>query len=228
MSAPSPLTADSLRGTPPSPLRRRWAGLRRVVLTWRRPLAAVLAAVAVLAGVQAATAPPAPSREVVVAARDLPGGRPLTSDDLGRHRLPVEAVPAGAVSDPTSLLGRTLAAPVRRGEAVTDVRVVGEGLLAGYPMRVASPVRIGDAAVAGLLRVGDRVDVVATDPGTGKTRVVSQAAPVIALPRERGNESTAATGLAGGALVVVAVPPDTAVELAGAAAGDLLSVILAE
>jgi Flp pilus assembly protein CpaB len=224
MSGPSHLT-DPVRG--PSGLRRRWGRLRRTVLTWRRPLAAALAAVAVLAAVRAATAPPEPTRPVVVAAHDLPGGRPLTAGDLSRSGLPLEAVPSGATDDPGPLIGRTLAAPLRRGEPVTDVRVVGEGLLEGYPTRVAAPVRIADAGVARLLRVGDRVDVVATDPGHGRARVVTRLAPVVALPRERGGPASE-PGLAGGALLVVAVPPATAVELAGATASDLLSVILAE
>jgi Flp pilus assembly protein CpaB len=223
MSGPSHLT-DPVRG--PSGLRRRWGRLRRTVLTWRRPLAAALAAVAVLVAVRAATAPPEPTRPVVVAAHDLPGGRPLTAGDLARSGLPLEAVPSGATDDPGPLVGRTLAAPLRRGEPVTDVRVVGDGLLDGYPARVAAPVRIADSGVARLLRVGDRVDVVATDPGNGRARVVTRLAPVVALPRARGAASE--PGLAGGALLVVAVPPATAVELAGATASDLLSVILAE
>jgi Flp pilus assembly protein CpaB len=227
MSTPSPL--DPLHGgSGTSALRRRWGRLRRSVLRWRRPLAAVLAAGAVLAAVQAATAPPEPLRTVVVAARDLPGGRPLTPSDLTRSGLPPEAVPGGAVSDPDALLGRTLAAPVRRGEPVTDVRVVGRGLLDGYPTRVAAPVRIADAGAARLLRVGDRVDVVATDPGSGDARVVTRLAPVVALPRERSADGGAGPSLTGGALVVVAVPPTTAIDLAGAAASDLLSVLVAE
>jgi Flp pilus assembly protein CpaB len=165
---------------------------------------------------------------VVVAAHDLPGGAPLTAGDLVRTALPVEAVPGGAASDPGPLLGRTLASPVRQGEPVTDVRVVGEGLLSGYPLRVAAPVRIGDSGAARLLRVGDRVDVVATDPGSGRARVLTRLAPVVALPRERSAGGPMESGLAGGALMVVAVPPETAVKLAGAAASDLLSVILTE
>jgi Flp pilus assembly protein CpaB len=220
---------DTVRGgTGPSVLRRRWGRLRRFVLRWRRPLAAVLAAGAVLAAVQAATAPPEPLRTVVVAAHDLPGGHPLTPADLTRSGLPADAVPGGAMSDPDALLGRTLASPVRRGEPVTDVRVVGKGLLDGYPARVAAPVRIADAGVARLLRVGDRVDVVATDPGSGDARVVTRLAPVLALPRERSGDGGSGPGLAGGALVVVAVPPTTAVDLAGAAASDLLSVLVTE
>lgn len=208
-------------------LRRALDGVRRAVLLRRRPLAAVLAVVAVLTGVRAATAPPEPTVGVLVAARDLPGGAPLTDADLERRALPVQGVPRGSTGDAAALVGRTLAAPVREGEPVTDVRVVAEGLLAGYPSLVAAPVRIADAGAVRLLRVGDRVDVVATDPADGRAEVATEAAPVVALPRGRrgGDDSTT---LSGGALVVLAVPRATAVELAGSAATDLLSVLLSE
>jgi hypothetical protein len=47
---------------------------------------------------------------------------------------------------------------------------------------VATPVRIPDASVAALLRVGDRVDVLAADPQGGPTRSLATAALVLALP----------------------------------------------
>lgn len=210
-----------------SPLRRL-AGIRRTVLAWRRPLAALLAVVAVLAGVRAAQAPPSPSQLVVVASRDLDGGRPLTAADLVRRELPTEAVPAGSSTRTAPLLGRTLAAPVRQGEPVTDVRVVGAGLLQAHPGAVAAPVRVSEAGMARLLRVGDHVDVVATDPATGRAEVVSRRAPVIALPRRprAATDPAGSTTLSGGALVMLAVPSETAVELAGAAATDVLSLLL--
>ena len=164
---------------------------------------------------------------MVVASRDLPGGAPLTGADLERRPLPVEGVPDGATGDASTLVGRTLAAPLREGEPVTDVRVVADGLLAGYPSLVAAPVRIADAGAVRLLRVGDRVDVVATDPADGRAEVATEAAPVVALPRgtRAGQDSST---LSGGALVVLAVPRSTAVALAGSAATDLLSVLLSE
>ena len=55
-------------------------------------------------------------------------------------------MPAGALRDVTALLGRVLAAPVRRGEPITDVRLVGPSLLGATTAGlVAVPVRIADA-----------------------------------------------------------------------------------
>lgn len=224
---PGPRSSARGGGRRTGRLRRALDGVRRTVLLRRRPLAVVLAVVAVLTGLRAATTPPEPTTGVVVASRDLPGGAPLTDADLERRALPVDGVPDGSTSDPRTLLGRTLAAPVREGEPVTDVRVVADGLLSGYPSLVAAPVRIADAGSVRLLRVGDRVDVVATDPANGRAEVATEAAPVVALPRgTRTGEGS--SPLSGGALVVLAVPRSTAVALAGSAATDLLSVLLSE
>ena len=113
---------------------RRLAALvrpvRRAVLARRRLLAALLTAVAVATGLHAATAPPPAEVRVLVAAHDLPSGAVLGPDDLRRVGFAPGSVPAGAVPDAA---GRTLAAPLRAGEPVTDVRLVGPSLTDGYP-----------------------------------------------------------------------------------------------
>jgi hypothetical protein len=113
--------------------------------------------------------------------------------------------------------------PVRAGEPLTDVRLLGESLLDRYPGSVLAPVRIGDAASVDLLRVGDRVTVLAADPQADAEAVtVADTVPVIAVPPRRRSDSS----LASGALVVLAVDATTARELAGAAARSLLSVVV--
>jgi Flp pilus assembly protein CpaB len=191
------------------------------VLRRRRPLAALLAAVAVAAGLHAA-APPAPARtSVLVAARDLPSGVVLAADDLVRVAFTPGTVPDGVA---TGAVGRTLAAPLRRGEPVTDVRLVGPALARSRPGLAALPVRLPDAAMAALLRVGDRIDLVAADPQGSAARVVATDVPVLALPA-----STEASGVAGplpGRLVVVGVPESQVPEVADAAARYFLSITL--
>src|SRR3546814_17349134 len=75
--------------------------------------------------------------------------------------------------------------PVRRGGLGTTVRVVGESLLKGYSGLVAVPVRLPDSEVVGLVRVGVRIDLLATDPRTGDTREVGHTLSVIAFPQIR-------------------------------------------
>lgn len=211
--------------TRPSPLpRRALRRLRRAVLAHRRGLASLCAVLAVGATLRAHAVPPPPRVPVLVAAHDLGSGALVTADDLVTRSFTPESVPAGTLRR-AALLGRTTAAPVRAGEPLTDVRLVGPGLLAGYPGAVAVPVRIGDPAAVRLLEVGDRVDVLAADPqGSGPAAVVAAGAPVVALPR--GAASGSGTDLVSGALVVLAVPDATARRLAGAAVSTFLSVTL--
>jgi pilus assembly protein CpaB len=166
----------------------------------RRWLAAGLAALGAAAALQALT-PPTPAGSLVwVAARDLPAGRALAGPDLRPVRWPVTALPDGvAGSQPSGVL----AAPVRRGEPVTDVRLVGPALLAGQqPGTVAMTIRVADPATVLTVRPGSRVDVLAvpmgaadvgaletsTDPSTGRpagpvaAAVLAHGALVLALP----------------------------------------------
>ena len=186
----------------------------------RRGLVALAVGLAVMSGLRALSPPPPPSTEVVVAAHDLPGGRVLSSEDLLVRRMPTDVAPEGTSVEPTSVEGRTLAAPVRAGEAVTDRRVLGAGLLAAHPGTVAVPVRLPDPELRGLLRVGDRIDLVAASP-RGQAAVVADAVAVLALPRPTG-ETAAATG----ALVVVAVAEHEVLEVTRAAAAGVIGVVL--
>lgn len=214
---PSPTDASPLADRR-TRLRR---AVRRTVLARRRTLAAVCAALAVLAGIQAARPADHATVPVTVAARDLASGTVLTADDVVVTRLPVGSAPKGL--DPHAV-GRTLAAPIRQGEPVTDVRLVGPALVAAYPSRVALPVRIADADAVGLLRVGNRVDLVAADPRSGTATYVAVDVPVLALP-VASHQDAAPAGLTG-RLVVVAALPDDVDRIAGAAATDLLSVVI--
>lgn len=204
-------------------LSRLRRGLHRFVVLRRRWLAAGLAALAVLVGVRGTAPPPPATRAVVVAARDLAGGAPLGATDLVVRRLPAEAVPSGSRASPGALTGRTLAAPVRAGEVLTDRRVVAPSLVEGYPGLVAVPVRVAEAGVLGMLRVGDRVDVVAAPVQSGRAWVAAPGAQVVAVPSPEEGEATSVDTVGGG-LVVVAVPPDEALGLVAAASTRLLTV----
>ncbi|MFA1548645.1 SAF domain-containing protein [Actinomadura chokoriensis] len=126
----------------------------------RRPLAALFAAAAAGLALLALRPGPPPSVRVLAADRDLPAGRRLTPSDLRRVALPPAAIPSGALR---KAAGRVLAGPVRRGEPLTDARVIGDAMLQGYgPDTVATPVRIADPAAVRLLHPGDRIDVLST------------------------------------------------------------------
>lgn len=230
--------ADRLHAGPFRDLIRE---LARAASWHRRPLAAGVAAVAVVVGLTAMEPDPAPSSQVLTAARDLPSGTRLTASDLRTTGYPDAIVPAGAATS-RQLIGRVLAAPVRRGEPLTDRRVLGPGLLDGYgDGLVAAPVRITDPGVLAFVRVGGTVDVLAAESTTANvyasTRTLARDVPVVALPRNGNSNGTAGlgglgglgtTGLDGGGLVVLGVPPSTAAELTRAAVTAHVSLALRE
>lgn len=223
----------------------RRAGLGRIVRRHRRVLAAACSGVAILALGTALRPPPPAVVEVVVAARDLPTGHRLTPQDLGRAAVPTAVALPGAAAEPQPLLGRVLAAPLVRGEAVLPARLLAP---AGWTLGAAGgvgtvplPVRFPDAAAARLLSPGQQVDVLAASgpaqdglgPAAGAPRavVVARAATVLAVAEPAaadGGLLDGGTGSPGGEpLVVLALTEPQALAVAGAAASRLLSFTLA-
>jgi Flp pilus assembly protein CpaB len=147
---------------------------RRVPRIGRWPRVALAASCALLAldsAVSARTssttrAPSAAGAAVVVAARDLPTGRVLTSRDVVLAKWPTTLVPISAARRLETVLGRRLAGALARREPVTRTRLLGRDLTTGLPPGlVAVPVPLGDVHAADLLHPGDHVDLLATPRG---------------------------------------------------------------
>jgi Flp pilus assembly protein CpaB len=206
----------------------------------RRLLAAVLAAAGVAAALQALAPQPPATTAVLAASRDLVGGARLTSRDLRVVRLPARSVPDGSLRPGARISGRVLAGPARRGEPITDVRLLGPSLLAGYvpasrpggssaaaALLVATPVRIADAGSAALLHAGDLVDVLSAAARGGGP--IASSVRVLAVPRggRNGESPLGSSGaLADGALVVLATSPRVSSRLARAAGRSPLAVAI--
>ncbi|MSZ77649.1 MAG: pilus assembly protein CpaB, partial [Actinobacteria bacterium] len=170
--------------------------VRRAVLARRRLLAALLAGVAVWAGLQAVAGPPPPSVVVTVAAHDLGGGTVVGADDVTTVEFTPASAPRALAASP---VGRVLSGPVAAGEPLTESRLLGPRAWASSAAgSVALPVRLPDAGMADLLQVGDRIDLVAADPQGGAPTVVARAVSVLAVPVADEREP--------GRLVVVSLP----------------------
>lgn len=196
--------------------RQAFRDLARTIRRHRALLAAGLTAGAVATALPVLAPTPAPTVRVLAAGHDLTPGSPLTAADLTSIAVPRSLAPDGVLTSPDSAVGRVVAGPVRRGETLTDVRLLGSGLITGAGL-VAAPVRLADAATALLLHAGDRVDVLATPTdGTGPTLTVAAALQVLAVPEAAGDGD--------GALVVLAAAPEVASKLAAAAVRSRLSV----
>ena len=173
----------------------------------------------------AAVAAAPETASVVVAAADLPAGTVLSAGALVLAALPPTAVPDGVARSPDELTGRVLAGHVRRGEPVTDVRLVGPGLTAMLaPGQVAAPLRLPDLAVAGLVAAGDRVDVLVTAPDATAAEVVAAGALVLAPSAGPADDSPGGDVAEG--LLLLAVDDATGARLAAASTSGTLGVTL--
>lgn len=186
-------------------------------------LAAVAAA---LTGVNAAMPPDPPTVTVVRAAVRLEGGAVLGARQLELARLPGEAVPEAALVDLDAVVGQQVTAPVSAGQVLTELSVVS----AARSVRrgqVVAPLRLEDADVVALLKVGDTVDVVAADGEARAAAVVARAVRVVALPRAPDPSGLGGSvGSSAGALLLLEVTSATATRLAQAATTARLSVVL--
>ncbi len=210
----------------PARLDRWLRELRRAVAWRRRLLTAGLLAGSVAFAIHALAPPPPPGVQVVVAARDVAPGAALQPRDLRVVSRPVGSVPEGALRSASQATQRPVVSAVRRGEVLTDVRLVGPASLRGLePGLVAAPVRIADTDAVALLAAGDHVDVLAaTVEGGAEARLVAAGVRVLSVPRPA--SAGFGAGLGDGALLLLATSSPTAARLAAAAVTDRLSVVV--
>ena len=179
----------------------------------RRVAAGALVLLAGLAAIR--SNPHGEQRPAVVAAHDLEPGVALTADDVRLESRLTATLPDGTQADPGAVVGATAAGPVRRGEVITDVRLLGArltGAAAGPDARVV-PLHLADSAVPDLVRAGDVVDILAAPNADAEAmpRVIATDAIVVSVSA-RPKSPTAATDR----VVLVALPVAAANAVAGA------------
>jgi pilus assembly protein CpaB len=184
-------------------------------------LLAVLAGVLTLAYVNRAEqrgALAAANVRVLVAARDVAAGTPgstlLSRNVLVAQRVPRRSVVPGAISSRRQVEKLVTAEPIYAGEQVTSRRfrpLAEHGVRGDLNGATRAMVVPGDATqlMAGLVKSGDRVDVLATLPfetRTGEkrsaTRVILRDLLVLSAP---GEENAAGEGAKGGNAIVLAL-----------------------
>jgi Flp pilus assembly protein CpaB len=203
----------------PSALSRLSQALRP---DWSRTVAARRVAaggLVILAAVAAFRSDPDGDRvDVVVATHDLQPGNALTADDVRVEKRLAPTVPDGARPGVDDVVGATLAGPTRRGEVLTDVRVLGPRLAesaAGPDARIV-PLHLADSALLDVLRAGDVVDVLGSGPQNATSDaesaphvVATDAVVVLVSPKP------SQRGAGNDRVVLVALPASTAHRLAG-------------
>lgn len=208
----------------------RWLrDLVRATQWHRRLVASGLLAGSVALSLHVLAPPPPHTVAVVAAARDVPAGQRLTDRHLIVVRRGRESLPDGFIRAASTARGATVISALRRGELITDVRLVSPRAASRLGTgQVAVPVRIADAEAVSLLRPGYVVDVLAAGAtqtsAAGEARLVASAVRVLTIPR--GTSGRLGSPFGEGALVLVSTSAATAVRLAGAAVTDRLSVVL--
>jgi pilus assembly protein CpaB len=159
---------------------------RRIVLMLT--LAVVAAAVAGFSTLRflsttpvAGVAPPAARKaSVVLAARDLPVGHPVTAEDVRIVEWPAELVPAGYYSQPSDVVGRGLISAVRTNEPMLASKLAEPGSRAGLPILIPEGMRAMSISVdqvvgvAGFVIPQTRVDVLLTIQPPGQSETITQ------------------------------------------------------
>lgn len=206
-----------------STLRPDWARTVRA----RRVAAGALV---VLAGIATLRSNPEGDRaEVVVATRDLRPGATLTVDDVRLEKRLATTLPDGLPESLDAVVGSTLASPTRRGEVLTDVRLLSRRLAeatAGPGARIV-PLHLADGALIDLVRVGDVVDVLAAPAINSSaatqtvTKVVATDAVVVLVSAERKGQAAN-----NDRVVLVALPARVANTVAGSALGQTVTLTL--
>lgn len=137
---------------------------------------------------------------VVVAARDLGPGAPLTSSMLQTTAWPTGSVPPGAFKEVKKLEGRVAAVTVFMGEPVLEGKLAPEGATAGMASTIhngkrAISIHVNEiAGVAGYIRPGSLVDVmVNTREGADKaiSRIILENILVLAVAQDDKRDQTA-------------------------------------
>lgn len=184
-------------------LQRRW---RR----FQRPVAVVLVGAGALLLLADRSAPVA-TQPTAVATVELGVGQVVQPSDVQVVEWPTSHRPAGATATTDELIGRHTTTAISAGEPLTPARVVGPAAVAALGSGLAAvPLPEDPLTSAGLVRPGDRVDIVGQSQAGPRTLV----------------RSATVLTVAAGAGPIVAVPATTAPQVVQAAATDSVGVVL--
>jgi pilus assembly protein CpaB len=157
---------------------------------------------------------------VVMAANDIQVGTKLEAHDVHVVTLPQSAVPPGAFSGTSQVVGRGAILPVSKGEFILPSKLAAINAGAGLPSMIpqgmrAVSVRVNDVvSVAGFVQPGTHVDVLATGSGGNErqTTTVLENVLVLAVGKSLDRNPLADAQIA--PVITLAVSPDDAQKLA--------------
>jgi pilus assembly protein CpaB len=223
---------------PRTPRRSGRAGRRPAAVRFggwlsrnRRLAVALLLCAAAAITVHQLTPAPVHTVTALAAARDLPAGSAMAASDLAHVQVPPDMMAAGFLDEESELAGKQLAAPLRKGQLLTDAQLLGPGLLAGTPPGSAAvPLRMADPSSIQLVSPGQLVNVVLTAANgfdqQAPSEVLAASVPVL-WTSGKGGQSGQWLGTAEtDGLIVVAASAEQAARLAGASTQGKLFFVL--
>lgn len=163
---------------------------------------------------------------VVVAARALTRGTEIVDETVRIRKIPATYAPPGAFAALDELVGRTLTSDVAEDEAITRTRVDAGGPVAALLPSGLRAFVVGSGLPSGVVRPGDRVDVIATYGGPHPYADTVGAGLEVLSIVEDGAGTFRADGSSGPSLVLL-VSPGTAEALARAQAFGQIAVTIA-
>lgn len=205
------------------------------LFTWlgrnRRLAIALLLCLAAGITVHQLTPPPADTVTALAAARDLPAGTALATADLTALQVPQRMITAGSLEHSGEATGKQLAAPLRKGQLLSDTQLLGPGLLTGTPPGSAAvPLRMADPSSIQLVSPGQLVNVVLTGANgyeqQSASEVVASSVPVLWTSGQGGKTGQWLGDGETDGLIVVAAAPEQAARLAGASTQGKLFFVL--
>ncbi|KGM10731.1 Flp pilus assembly protein CpaB [Cellulomonas bogoriensis] len=219
----------------PTSRRRPTRTLR--ILLWRHRVLLTVGVVALVAlgAARQLAPPPQPTVEVVVTAGAVGTGEVLTVRDVRTTVLPRAAVPDGTITERADAVGQRVRTDLPAGMPLVETLLVGDRFDITAPDgTVMVAVRI-DSGTSGLIRPGDRVDLVGGPAGSALTAhahddvaVLARRALVLEVVQTDGGEvlGLGASGAGAVGTAVVAVTPAEGRTLAGAASRSPLGAVL--
>ena len=189
--------------------------LRRLTRRYRRLSAAVLAGLAVWAALSVLRPPGPPTSTVLVTQRALVGGVTVAASDVAERQLPLSALPADYLRTADQAVGRPLTVSLPAGAVLLPTSVVTRDALAA-PGSAVLPVTL-TATAAGLIEVGDRVDLLGTD-SEAETGLLASAVRVVAVLDGTKSSSPLSPVQGSGPVVLVELRPAALPRVAAAAA----------
>lgn len=172
------------------------------------------------------------TNRVVVAARDIELGSPLTPDMLTSVEWPSGSLPAGALNDPALLANRVVKTTVLRGEPVLESKLAPVGTKGGLSAVIAEgkraiTVKVNEVVgVAGFALPGNYVDIMVNTSDEREneiSKIVLENILVLAVAQEAGRDETKPKVVNA---VTLEVAPDEAERIDLARSVGTLSLVL--